>query len=371
MRYTYLFYLFLFLSACHKEEVVEPIPLNHTLLIYLAGDNSLDAETYQKLVQIKKGWNNALNGNLLIYQDSPFKDSPRLLKMDSQDSGGYVTLNTYAPENSASPNVFRRVIEDMKTYCPADDYGLIVFSHGSGWLPNHTLDAIPRSIIIDGDNEMELTDLASAIPDHQFNYIIFEACYMAGIEVMYELKNKTDYIMASSAAIVSPGFTPVYAGNISSLFEEPHGLVQFANNYFTYWNALNTNKRSATISLVKTEELDNLAQTVKSIVNATPAMPINIEELQSFDGVTTEPYYFFDFKDFFSRLADSNYQTTLQDALDRCIVYKANTPSYATSSGIFLITEYSGMTTYIQQESLSKLNDEYKKLKWYKDVYGD
>ena len=46
---------------------------------------------------------------------------------------------------------------------------------------------------------MEITDFAMALPDHLFEFIIFEACNMAGIEVAYELRNKAAYIMASSA----------------------------------------------------------------------------------------------------------------------------------------------------------------------------
>lgn len=34
-----------------------------------------------------------------------------------------------------------------------------------------------------------------ALPDHLFEFIIFEACNMAGIEVAYELRNKAAYIM--------------------------------------------------------------------------------------------------------------------------------------------------------------------------------
>lgn len=100
--------------------------------------------------------------------------------------------------------MLKRVINDVTRLYPAKSYGLIVFSHGSGWLPPHTLVNGSRSIIIDNDNEMEITDFAMALPDHLFEFIIFEACNMAGIEVAYELRNKAAYIMASSAPVVSP-----------------------------------------------------------------------------------------------------------------------------------------------------------------------
>ena len=73
------------------------------------------------------------------------------------------TSHTYDQENSASPQVLKRVINDVTRLYPAKSYGLIVFSHGSGWLPPHTLVNGSRSIIIDNDNEMEITDFAMAL----------------------------------------------------------------------------------------------------------------------------------------------------------------------------------------------------------------
>ena len=56
---------------------------------------------------------------------------------------------------------------------------------------------------------------------------------MAGIEVAYELRNKAAYIMASSAPVVSPGFTPIYAGSISCLLEENADLQKICRKLFS------------------------------------------------------------------------------------------------------------------------------------------
>ena len=72
-------------------------------------------------------------------------------------------------------------------------------------------------------------------------------------------------IMASSAPVVSPGFTPIYAGSISCLLEENADLQRFAENYFHYWNLMEGDKRSATISIIKTAGLSNLANLIRQI----------------------------------------------------------------------------------------------------------
>ena len=44
---------------------------------------------------------------------------------------------------------------------------------------------------------MEIDDLAKGLPDDLFDFILFDACYMASVECTYELRNKAEYILAS------------------------------------------------------------------------------------------------------------------------------------------------------------------------------
>lgn len=368
MKYLYIVCLSVLICSCHKESDGPSVLLTRTLLIYLGGDNSLDAETYEKLVQIKNGWHNGINGKILVYQDTPFKDSPRLMEIDDKSEKGYITIHTYDQENSASPEVLRRVIDDVTQLYPAKSYGLLVFSHASGWLPPQTLANGSRSIIIDNDDEMELVDFAMALPNHLFDFIIFESCNMAGIEVVYELRNKAEYILASSAPIVSPGFTPVYAASMPYLFEEVPNLQRFAENYFNYWNLIEGNKRSATISLIKTSELSDLAELIRQInIGISPPF-LSIDKFQNYDGVLEAPFYFFDFAQYYQSLLNKNTNNVLQEHISKCVIYKKATPFYATAEGIFPITSFSGMTTFIMQKELNDLNKEYRKLQWYKDT---
>lgn len=67
--------------------------------------------------------------------------------------------------------------------------------------------------------EMELDEFAAAIPDGTLDFIIFEACLMAGVEVAYALRGKAEYLLASPAEIISPGFTPVYPEALGYLLD--------------------------------------------------------------------------------------------------------------------------------------------------------
>ncbi len=65
---------------------------------------------------------------------------------------------------------------------------------------------------------MEISDFAAALGDCHFDFIVFEACFMAGVEVAWELREKTDYVVASAAEILSPGFTDIYGELRDCLF---------------------------------------------------------------------------------------------------------------------------------------------------------
>lgn len=87
---------------------------------------------------------------------------------------------------------------------PQVKFNLLIFGHASGCLPDNSLVA-SRSVIVDGNNNMELKNFANAIPAKTFEYIVFETCFMAGIDVAYEFRDKADYIVASSARLSRRG----------------------------------------------------------------------------------------------------------------------------------------------------------------------
>lgn len=349
-----------------KDDSDESNAVTDVLLVYLASDNSLSSEGRAKLEAIASGMKNDPAHRIIVYLDS--KDAkPRLVEI----AGNNLTkiIEEYKTENSADPSVFHRVILRTKELYPHATLNLLVFSHASGWLPKGTLlypksDVQLKSITTDDTSEMDLIDFASAIPDNAFECITFEACFMAGIEVAYELKHKTNYILASSAEILSPGFTPIYKDIIPLQFYGITGLKSFASKAFAYWNNQTGNERSATFSVISTEHLDALANYIRE--NCDLTRQINVLELQNFDRY----YYrlFFDFEDYYLQLVTENKQKELRILIDNTVLWKASTPSFLKDNNGFEIHSHSGMTVYIAQKQFPLLNTAYKKLKWYNAV---
>ncbi|MDL2278158.1 clostripain-related cysteine peptidase [Parabacteroides sp. OttesenSCG-928-G07] len=361
------------LTSCQQDndiEVPADEPPGRVLLVYMGGDNNLSAEVYEKTEAIRQGWRNAYDGELFIYTD-PGDAPPKLYRVQGEgDVAELVVVRSYPEENSASSAVFSRVISEVVHENPAKSYGLLVFSHASGWLPQQTLIG-PRSIIIDGKEEMNLADMAAAIPDGLFDFIVFEACFMAGIEVAYELKEKTDYIVASSAEIVSPGFTPVYGKVMEHLFKPKPDLRGVIETVYRHYNSQAGYRQSATFSVIHTPALDALGRWIRERdVLSSLTQPIDSYDVQHFDRYTYR--LFFDFEDYYSRLLSAeSEQEELSRLVDACVPYRVATEQFMEGMNGFPIRKHSGLTTYILQERFPYLNQQYKELRWYREALGD
>lgn len=361
--------VFLFLFSC-ADDTPEKDATERVVLIYLACDNSLSGEGYQKLEALSL-WPGKPGCRLLVYLDT--SDAvPRLIELPGK--GKRNTIKSYAELNSATGDTFARVLSDVKSTYPSPSYGLVLFSHASGWLPEEALPSSGtapiklKSLAVDGNKEMGLIEFAQAIPDKSFGFMIFESCFMAGIETAYQLRNKTGYILASPAEILSPGFTPLYSAAVSQLFEGPAGLQSFAQRAFDYWDTRSADYRSMTLSLVRTDSLESLAAFIRQ--QAHTQNPVDVNQLQHFDRYTSY-HLFFDFEDYYARLIpDQTKKQQLAQLLSQVVIWKAATPSFMSRYNGFDIDRHSGITTYILQQQFAGLNDWYKQLDWYKDVYA-
>lgn len=354
---------FLLLLGCGKKLpfIPEKTPVSRTVMVYMGGNNNLQQETFEKIAALKEGYK-ADMGRLLIYQ-AVRNNAPRLLEIVTDASGKAMekVWKTYEMQDAANAAVFAQVLAEVKRIAPAKSYGLILFSHASGWLPEGML-LRPRTLLQDGQNELELREFAAALPDRSFDFMIFEACFMTGIEVLYELKDKTNYIMASSAEILSPGFTPIYPQLLPYLYTKEADLKGFSEHVFAYYNSLSGNYQSATISLIDVSSLTELAAWVRT--NATGNLQSNdLGLIQHFDRYVNYRL-FFDFEDYYQKLAPAHSYPQLSAVLDKMIVFKATTPQFLPSQNGFTIRKHSGLTTYIKQAKFPLLNIEHEKLKW-------
>lgn len=376
--------------ACNNEDAPpeSPAVAERTVLVWLAGDNNLSAEVPRKIAALAEGYHAAATGGgsvrLIVYADR-YGEYPKLLEISPR--GELQVLETYPAQNSASGETLRRMLTTMMERCPARRYGLIVFSHATGWLPQGALEnpenpgwgkksdqrsGATRTIFDDNGCQMEITEFARALPlledNEKYDYIVFENCLMAGVEVAYELRDKAERLLVSSAEILSPGFEEVYPSALSCLLAPEADLRAFARSYYDYRNGEEGTYRSATVSVIRTEPLQELAAAVR--IALTSAMPLCADRLTLLQRFNRHRHtLFFDLEEYMEAAAPGKTEE-VHNILSRTVEYAAATPGFMTDTPYgFEIRRHCGLTVYIPQAEYPELNERYEVLAWSRAAY--
>ena len=389
-------------SSCIMEEMADE-SVRKVVLVYMASEAFSSYSFANKNIEwmqnsLGSGMDNAA---LLVYVDKAGL-KPCLLRVrrgrTSRDPG-LDTLKIYNEMNSADPDILRLVIDEVKQQYPCDSYGLVLWSHGTGWIPQSQLkntelgwkapkrgggdDDEPhrlefdfeggtKAILVDrtwqsgvaNDTWMEIDDLAGALHDHEFDFIAFDACYMANVEVLYALRNKTDYIISSGIEIWGDGFP--YFSLTRDLINK--NLVKVCESYYKYYS-MDYYEPMAGISLVRTSGLDSLARCFRKIVADNDSIgQMNdsiVNAIQSYDWFGN--HLFYDLEDFVDKLG-TEYLSEFRLQLDECVMYKNHTPQIFpyTSSKRRELNEYCGMSVFIPLDKFGAigLNDAYRETEW-------
>lgn len=372
-----------------------------TILVYMAADNNLSNYVEPNLKAMKQSLyaENCSHCNILALIDRPNKQSVLLNIHDGVEE----TVREFGSNlKSSDSETLKMAIDCMLDMFPNREYGLLLWSHGSGWVPTSmlgqlaynlgyrsgkmmlkaakTLQVSPltRSFSIEDASQypyysgMEIKDLANAIPDHCFDFIMCDACYMGCVEVAYELKDKTRYFISSSTEIMANGF-PYYS--ITAKLAKGQ-LIGVCRDFYSYYNAMDGFNRLAAVSLVRTEGLDSLAACFGKIVSTIPDNLdrtdfSDVQELDRFEDMKgNDRTVSFDLKSVVRKLASDNLQIAeFNSQLERCVLFSASTPElFVGCPEKITVTEFSGLSVYIPFDEFDSngLNNMYSDLKWSK-----
>jgi len=395
-----------------RESLVET---RNVLVLYEAGHNSLasylDDDVNVELLNGELPKGGRMDDVLLVYSKLGSKSDyiPSYLKriyMDSNERIVVDTLVTYDKSmNSASTECLRTVLKDVRNMFPAKGYGLLFSSHGSGWLPegyyenpskyesehkstssistmsdrivrkegipsgDMSVDDPYRDMVrsIGQDNmggtkkEMTIEEFANGIPYH-LDYILFDMCFSGGVEVVYGLKDKADYIAISPAEVLADGMFNYSTLTGYLLARDGYNLSGLIEDSFERYNGKSGDYRSSTVGLVKTDGLDDLAAVCKTLIDKYRTSINNAPTSKIQGYFRYNRHYFYDLKDIFEKCGASSADLAALDAaLDKCFIYKAATPSFL---GAFNITNYSGLSMYLPCAGTQLLDNLYLKEDW-------
>lgn len=211
------------------------------------------------------------------------------------------------------------------------------------------------------ETQIETTDLADAMADAGLHteYILFDACYMSSVEVAYELKDVTHYLIASPTEVLSYGFPYITMGK--HLLGTPNykGIVDSFISFYSSYNL-----PYGTVAVTDCTQLDALAAIAQQI-NAAAEAQLVPNGVQIMDGYS--PTLFYDLGHLMS-LKDAGTVLTaaFAEQLDKTVPYKGHTGQYFTAlkDEPVDIKHYSGLNT--SQGSLNHMADRFSETAWYK-----
>jgi hypothetical protein len=328
----------------------------------MVGDNTLNPYVDKDINEMERGWKDSFDGDLIVYIDQKNK-SPYILKISSDRTNDIVSKEVmkYSEQNSSSLEVMEQVFKDIKSMYPAKSYGLILWSHASGWLPKTS--SLTKTFGDDDGKSMDITELAGL--SGKYDFIIFDACDMMGVETAYELRYNTEYIVASVTEILAGGFP--YDEILEYLFMDAADLISVCQKFMDSYRAFTSlEMQTAALSVVKTENMDDLATTSRQLIQKykSKIKDLDVTQIQKYDSETTT--LFFDFLDFIETIAgDDPDLQTLRNNLSDVVIFEDHTPSILN---LFEIKRSCGLSCYIlgQYQSLDNI---YTTISWYKAVY--
>jgi len=402
--------------SCRKDPDPEPMNIGRTVLVYMATNNNLTNYSFEDVEEITAGfvpqWFDQGSGDVLLVYRHALNRNPHLIRISTREDKVVMdTLISYPEQNSCVDTTFKKVLKDAFGQYPSSERGLIVSSHGTGWLPEGyydnpkgystaavgevspagagtgsrrivdlPVDDDPYSWMVksfgheDTGTEMEIDIFKNSLIYH-FDWLVFDCCLMGGVEVAYQLRKCCDYIISSQTEIMADGFP--YYGLMEIAFRKGSDVatraMDMANLYYQHYEAKTAKEwRSATISVMKTSEMSALASSVKNILSAggsantdTLSMDYQGNLLYVQRYFRTNRHWFYDLDHYISQVCtDENLYSAFSKAMGKVVIYKASTSSFMKDAGGFDITHFSGVSTYVYRPRNTYLKEYYAKLEW-------
>lgn len=364
-----------------KDEPKQP-DASRTVLIYAVASNNLEDDLLLdqfEMIQAAPGVAGlGKDARLLLYcvpSQSATMATLSELKQDAAGVWNFQEIKSYDRNTfSTDPVRMREVLSDLRTKAPAENYGLILWSHGTGWIPNFSDHNVPvgmqRSYGMDKyqgvTDYCDIDQLASAIPDRMFDYIWFDLCYMMGVEVVYQLRNKCDFIAGYPTEDWSTGMN--YETTLPMLVAHNPDLKSAGKAFFDFYN---DQKMAVTVTVLKTNGLERLARAAAAIY-AEGTRPDSALGLQNYSRLKTPLYDFGQFTKLYLDKEDSgaaDLEAEFDEALNEITVYAGcSNKNFNGTSNAFDPMKYSGLSCHFPGSVSDNMETYYRSLDWAQRV---
>lgn len=372
-------------SSSDNEEVTQPA--KRTVLVYMAAENNLTSNAQSDINEMIKGVKKISKWDHLIVFVDRMTEKPFIIRLRNNDQQPADTLKKYENDFIGSdPERMKEVMSWVMQNYPANDYGLVIWGHANGWVIMNDSVAVRRAIAQDDGVDtsskryfMNIPTLRTTLQSlpHTFKFIFADCCNMQNVEVAYELKDVTQYLIASPAAIPDDGAP--YEAIIPDLFNyiDQQMCQQTCADYYA---KIDHEGYHLPIAAVRTDCIQQLATATRKLLSSIYQQGTNINT----DGMI---YYYrdnygahlmYDINDFMIRHSPSETEyMEWKHAFDAILVANKKSMKWETQGTLdwdFTPTEerFGGMSMLIPlaryDNTLLKYNELIKKMGWYQAV---
>lgn len=344
---------------------------SRTIIVYMADNNNLADNAIADLNEMQRGMADVESGRLIVYQQTR-TSNPRL--MEIRPDGTHTVLKKYDPGTPAvSAERMKEVIADAKGVAPASSYGIVLWSHATGWADdNGTITEAskslqPLSFGADGPSahqykRMSVRTLAKALSGTHFDFIYFDCCHMATVEVAYELRHLTEKIVACPTELGTDGMP--YDETLPYLFAAEPELEKALTATFDYYN--HSWMPGCCITLINTAALDGLAAVSREALKQADAS----------QRYTAVPYFrtivmdsgIYDMHDYFTSITatDADLNRRWTEAFNAVVVKSMTTPRvYGLDA-----SDFHGLGSNILSDTNTAEKGGYNLTSWYRDTHN-
>lgn len=284
--------------------------------IGLTEDLSNNIDSICAGIKDKKGLNNT---RVLVFFSNNANNSTLfdLTYNDVTKEVSRTPIKTYEGSAYNSANGFADILNEVRQNAEALNYALIIGGHGCGWscaddwinYPNqaksfNTQQTLSYDTPFSGiqfgtdpdnpttrffgsvdrkENSIDLSTLVEGIKQSgiKMQYILFDVCYMGNVETAYELKDVTNYLVASSSEIMAKGIP--YRSMWSYLNGTTPNYSSLVNGIVNFYK--NSNSPYCNMAAIDCRQLDALANVMKEINQKyTFDTTIPLDSIQPLDG---------------------------------------------------------------------------------------
>lgn len=321
-----------------------------TFMVYIAGDNDLEPYGINDVEEmIKVGSTDEVNiviefDRAVGYDDERWggwTDTRRYYITKTDDINSLKPIRQGVEINTGDP----RYLEEFGTWAietyPAENYVLIIWSHGGGWGGIGPDESNKPGMLSLPEIDQALGNIRANTGIDKFAIVGFDACLMSQLEVYRVLKDHALYGVAAEEVI--PGNGQDYLGILSQLTGNPDMSARelgevFLDTYMIYYNEFGQHFPSYDLHLIDLSKVDAVADALAAF---SAAAIDNMDALLGSTGVARNSAQFFsyasdirsvDIVDFMQIFVESNLPAEVEDAARGVIdsVYEAVTATRTT-----------------------------------------